>query len=60
MPFAALGAELARGLAAVHTRGKRRDKPNEAKPRDAKPTDAKPTDAKPPGRTEPDRTRPQP
>lgn len=50
MPFAELGAELARGLAAVHTRGKRRDKPRDAKPRDAKP----------PGPNEPERTRPQP
>ena len=49
VPFVALRAELARGLAAVHTRGKRRDKPIEDKP----------IDAKPPGRTKPERTRPQ-
>lgn len=56
VPFAALGHELARGLVAVHERGRRRDKP---RPQPA-PHDAAATHADIPGHPAPERTRFQP
>ena len=56
LPFEALGRELARGLVAVHERGKRRDKPRPSAGRE----DAIPFHAKSPGRPAPERIRPKP
>ena len=64
VPFSALGEELARGCAAVHARGKRRDKTGAVlpapDPKGASPGPAISTNAKAPGRTELERIRPQP
>ena len=54
LPFEALGRELARGLLAVHERGKRRDKSLPRGP------DTSPKPAETPRRVAPERTRPKP
>ena len=56
LPFAALGGELARGLVAVHERGRRRDQPRAPAGSDA--AAAKHADT--PRRSAPKRTRPKP